>query len=145
MGLCVGLKMNRTEMLVALEEGCKVTHCSFTEEEWMMSDGGRGLVFEDGVRCSLNEFWMYRQNERFNDGWSIFEQEDQDNTWNPFLERMVANTPIPSKLSNNNYITKPSYVGTHEPYVRERKRIGRNEPCPCRSGKKYKKCHLGED
>ncbi len=27
-----------------------------------------------------------------------------------------------------------------EPYVREQPKIGRNEPCPCDSGKKYKKC-----
>ena len=27
------------------------------------------------------------------------------------------------------------------PYVRIEKKIGRNEPCPCGSGKKYKKCH----
>ena len=27
------------------------------------------------------------------------------------------------------------------PYVREQKKIGRNEPCPCGSGKKYKRCH----
>lgn len=25
-----------------------------------------------------------------------------------------------------------------------RMKIGRNEPCPCKSGKKYKKCHLGK-
>lgn len=25
-----------------------------------------------------------------------------------------------------------------------RMKIGRNEPCPCRSGKKYKKCCLGK-
>lgn len=28
-----------------------------------------------------------------------------------------------------------------EPYVRETPKVGRNEPCPCGSGKKYKKCH----
>ena len=135
--------MNKAEMLVALEGGYKVTHCSFTEEEWMMSDGGIGLVFEDGVRCSLSEFWEYRQDGRFEDGWSIFEQEGGN--WEPVLSRMVADTPIPYELGNHRYITKPSYTGTHEPYVRERKRIGRNEPCPCKSGKKYKRCHLGED
>jgi preprotein translocase subunit SecA len=25
--------------------------------------------------------------------------------------------------------------------VRTAKKVGRNEPCPCGSGKKYKKCH----
>ncbi len=29
----------------------------------------------------------------------------------------------------------------HTPYVREGRKIGRNEPCPCGSGKKYKQCH----
>lgn len=27
------------------------------------------------------------------------------------------------------------------PYVREGKKVGRNDPCPCGSGKKYKSCH----
>lgn len=30
-----------------------------------------------------------------------------------------------------------------EPYVREEPKIGRNSPCPCGSGKKYKKCCKG--
>ena len=28
-----------------------------------------------------------------------------------------------------------------ETFVREDKKVGRNEPCPCGSGKKYKQCH----
>ncbi|MCY4330197.1 MAG: SEC-C metal-binding domain-containing protein, partial [Endozoicomonadaceae bacterium] len=28
-----------------------------------------------------------------------------------------------------------------EPFVRSERKIGRNEPCPCGSGKKYKHCH----
>lgn len=27
------------------------------------------------------------------------------------------------------------------PYIREGRKVGRNEPCPCGSGKKYKQCH----
>ena len=27
------------------------------------------------------------------------------------------------------------------PFVREVPKVGRNEPCPCGSGKKYKQCH----
>ena len=30
---------------------------------------------------------------------------------------------------------------THTPYVREGRKVGRNEPCPCGSGKKFKQCH----
>ncbi|WP_462321124.1 preprotein translocase subunit SecA [Halochromatium sp.] len=29
----------------------------------------------------------------------------------------------------------------HQPFVREGRKVGRNEPCPCGSGKKYKQCH----
>ncbi|GAB4169291.1 MAG: preprotein translocase subunit SecA [Wenzhouxiangellaceae bacterium] len=28
-----------------------------------------------------------------------------------------------------------------QPYIREGRKVGRNEPCPCGSGKKYKHCH----
>ncbi len=29
----------------------------------------------------------------------------------------------------------------HTPFVRSERKVGRNEPCPCGSGKKYKQCH----
>jgi preprotein translocase subunit SecA len=29
----------------------------------------------------------------------------------------------------------------HKPYVRSDKKLGRNEPCWCGSGKKFKQCH----
>ena len=30
---------------------------------------------------------------------------------------------------------------THKPYVRSERKLGRNEPCWCGSGKKFKHCH----
>ncbi|HEV7632400.1 MAG TPA: preprotein translocase subunit SecA [Steroidobacteraceae bacterium] len=30
---------------------------------------------------------------------------------------------------------------SHTPFVRGERKVGRNEPCPCGSGKKYKQCH----
>jgi len=33
----------------------------------------------------------------------------------------------------------------NEPYVRPEPKIGRNDPCPCGSGKKYKKCCLAKE
>ena len=29
----------------------------------------------------------------------------------------------------------------HQPFVRDGRKVGRNDPCPCGSGKKYKQCH----
>ncbi|MBI5430251.1 MAG: preprotein translocase subunit SecA [Nitrosomonadales bacterium] len=31
--------------------------------------------------------------------------------------------------------------GEHKPFVRDARKVGRNDPCPCGSGKKYKQCH----
>ena len=28
-----------------------------------------------------------------------------------------------------------------QPFIRQEPKVGRNDPCPCGSGKKYKKCH----
>ena len=41
-------------------------------------------------------------------------------------------------------VAEPQQARTSEPvaqFVRETKKVGRNEPCPCGSGKKYKHCH----
>jgi uncharacterized protein YecA (UPF0149 family) len=32
-------------------------------------------------------------------------------------------------------------AGRATPVKREGEKIGRNDPCPCGSGKKYKRCH----
>ena len=44
-------------------------------------------------------------------------------------------------LENNAYYGNP-FVGIQRemPYQRETPKVGRNDPCPCGSGKKYKKC-----
>lgn len=36
---------------------------------------------------------------------------------------------------------EPTPQASHEPYIREGRKVGRNEPCPCGSGNKYKHCH----
>ena len=35
----------------------------------------------------------------------------------------------------------PQSVAPQAPFVRGMKKVGRNEPCPCGSGKKFKHCH----
>lgn len=43
--------------------------------------------------------------------------------------------------ANDNAETNTQQVEKTQPIVREEKKIGRNDPCPCGSGKKYKQCH----
>jgi len=42
----------------------------------------------------------------------------------------------------NPFPLMPGYVDT---YVRKQRKIGRNEPCPFGSGKKYKNCCMGKE
>ena len=44
-----------------------------------------------------------------------------------------------------NYANALEDFKIEEPYVRATPKLGRNDPCHCGSGKKYKKCHLDLD
>jgi preprotein translocase subunit SecA len=37
--------------------------------------------------------------------------------------------------------SQPVQAAAAEPFVRDGRKVGRNEPCPCGSGKKFKQCH----
>ncbi|HCD55369.1 MAG TPA: hypothetical protein DEQ90_08075, partial [Halieaceae bacterium] len=36
---------------------------------------------------------------------------------------------------------EPAAAETPQTFTREQPKVGRNEPCPCGSGKKFKQCH----
>jgi preprotein translocase subunit SecA len=36
---------------------------------------------------------------------------------------------------------RPQAPEKPQTFVRDGEKVGRNDPCPCGSGKKYKKCH----
>ena len=63
--------MNEQEMLEAVRAGQKVTHRWFSDDEWMTMENEM-FVFEDGVRCSQEEFWKYREGLGFREDWSIY-------------------------------------------------------------------------
>jgi preprotein translocase subunit SecA len=47
--------------------------------------------------------------------------------------------PEPEKIKYN--ISNKTPEPKTETYKRQSEKIGRNDPCPCGSGKKYKQCH----
>jgi preprotein translocase subunit SecA len=50
----------------------------------------------------------------------------------------IESGPLPAPPSNGNLLQGKQQP--KQPYVRGKKKIGRNDPCPCGSGKKYKNC-----
>ena len=65
----------------------------------------------------------------------------------PEAQNMQYNHPsVPNALSGNEAGEAgpgpaPGQEQPQTPYVRKERKVGRNEPCPCGSGKKYKNCH----
>jgi hypothetical protein len=56
-----------------------------------------------------------------------------------------AQEPSPFAPSRGQQQQQPARVGGDDAKVatvrRDEPKVGRNDPCPCGSGKKYKKCH----
>jgi len=65
--------MTKLEALEAMNKGKKVTHKSFTKEEWITKTYGYNYLLEDGVVCSFSEFWRWRTEPCWDNDWSIFE------------------------------------------------------------------------
>jgi hypothetical protein len=62
--------------------------------------------------------------------WYYFTEEYQKDQ-----ARLAADQAARERLAESN---------TGQPYLNHQRKLGRNDPCPCGSGKKYKKCCLGE-
>ncbi|MCR1899412.1 preprotein translocase subunit SecA [Irregularibacter muris] len=77
------------------------------------------------------------------EGFNMFEEmihSIQEETIKYLFHVEVNKAPKPKQqVEMDNLVTNKSDEGTSKPVVKEDK-IGRNDPCPCGSGKKYKKC-----
>jgi preprotein translocase subunit SecA len=56
-----------------------------------------------------------------------------------FVMPRAADAPAPMD-EREMYANSPEGPQKVETYKRDQPKIGRNDPCPCGSGKKYKKC-----
>lgn len=108
-----------------------VVDTQVVEWEYLGTDGlGAGSRRPTLPGCTVAEI----------DGWARFSEEADDDDWldedDEFyeLDRQRATHPLRSD---------PGYLDAFEidqPIVREIPKVGRNDPCPCGSGKKFKKC-----
>ena len=60
--------------------------------------------------------------------------------------QVLQRRPRPAEMQFNHpdapsAMDKPGESQQQKPYIRNQRKIGRNEPCPCGSGKKFKFCH----
>ena len=64
--------MTRKEAIKAMSEGKKVRHRYFSSNEWMTQLPNGDYLFVDGVICPPEEFWQWRTDTEWDDGYEIF-------------------------------------------------------------------------
>ena len=89
----------------------------------------------EGIKKDVIEFLYKVQIHNEND----VEQAEQRHQTNQNIQFNKPNAT--SALQAPEQAASSPEKQTKTPYVRGQKKIGRNEPCPCGSGKKYKQCH----
>lgn len=68
-------------------------------------------------------------------------KEAIDSTFDPFTQRLLDGVSD-EYMRYADISEKLGFNRKQVPHRREEPKINRNEPCPCESGKKYKKCCL---
>lgn len=78
-----------------------------------------------------------------NEGYKMFEEMlngiDESIVNRFFKVRLVKRENVQRPVENKDSDNRPGKVGKQRT-IRKGKKVGRNDPCPCGSGKKYKKC-----
>lgn len=77
--------------------------------------------------------------ERFSDPWSFYTPKEISERQKRWAEESKIRNKEDFSMSSNSYFDRDNDVET---FVRDTPKIGRNDPCLCGSGKKYKKCCL---
>jgi hypothetical protein len=59
----------------AIQDGFALTHRYFTDNEFIKKSD-IGYEFEDGTKCTEDEFWQYRSTAEWGDGWILYEKQE---------------------------------------------------------------------
>lgn len=75
--------LTKEEAIQLLEDGKKVAHRFFSDGEWIKKHNERSYIFEDGIICSKDMFWIDRSGNSFKICWGEVKDEDPKNIINP--------------------------------------------------------------
>ena len=76
--------MTKQEAIQAMKAGIKVCHSSFMPHEWIVMAGVCTIETEEGYQSNANDFWFFRNNENWDNGWAIWDdttinkEQDED-------------------------------------------------------------------
>ena len=67
--------MNKSEAIIRMRSKVKMTHDNFGEHEWVTCHDNMNYIFEDGVICPDSEFWFFRTEEYWGEGWTEWKEK----------------------------------------------------------------------
>jgi preprotein translocase subunit SecA len=91
----------------------------------------------DAIRLEVTQVLMTVQVRSESDVEAVEAAPAPENVQYHHADYDEALAQSPENQSDGN----PSTDEEHKPFVRNGQKVGRNDPCPCGSGKKYKQCH----
>lgn len=66
--------MTKENAIIEMKKGIKVTHRYFSSDEWITMKGNFTIQTEEGYSFPADEFWRYRNDIDWMDGWSIYKE-----------------------------------------------------------------------
>ena len=111
----------------------------------------------NGFLCGVNlrhEIWSEIINDEYHGGsmvpiWALAYENHPDADMRPFdkpidekkREDLIVHAAAGVIRMHDYFVgQRNEYISEDKTFVRPHRKVGRNEPCPCGSGKKYKKC-----
>ncbi len=111
---------------------------SIVEKQKQESDGPVAFSDDDIVRAfdrGDEPSWL-----QFDNPWEFYEPEQIRQRQERWMREDTKRSTSLNRQNSSSDLSRGYSEGSHTPYVREEPKVGRNDPCPCGSGKKYKKC-----
>lgn len=103
----------KSEEFLYLLTDANITGCRFAEADRLLRELEKSVGRNKDLIAALRE--------RLNNGADVMDEDDEFD-FEPWMDYGFDFEPV------------------QQPFVRQTPKIGRNDPCPCGSGKKYKKC-----
>jgi hypothetical protein len=110
-------------------------------EEMAARQSGWGKFFsEDDVRLAYAAMQDKAERDHFKEPWKFYLPDE-------IAARQQRWAKEDAKKDAGDRSEDYGYGQTFvpDPYIRAEPKVGRNDPCPCGSGKKYKRCCLGKE
>jgi len=111
-------------------------------EDLAMRQQGLGASFDsEDVAKAFREPRQKPAWERFKNPWEFYQPgaiAERQRRWREELSDEFPQSFDPTSLFADN----PFQPGLQQPFMRDTPKVGRNDPCPCGSGRKFKKCCL---